>query len=111
MSKSRKKVAPENSGGNTVAEQGAPEVKLEQPTVSQSEASPEVDLCEIVAPLGPPGGGRFPFHVNLQIQPNQSEALQRLASGLDREKATLADGTRVTERRHAVRWLIDQLVK
>jgi hypothetical protein len=39
-----------------------------------------------------------------------SEALQRLASGLDQRKAKLADGTRVTERRHAVRWLIDQLM-
>jgi len=108
MSKSRKQAAHTNSGA--VGEQDRPGVTLEQPAVSPVAASPEIDLREIMAPMGPPAGGRFPFHVNFQIQPNQSEALQRLASGLDQRKATLADGTRVTERRHAVRWLIDQLV-
>jgi len=110
MSKNRKST-PANSGrSNAVVEHSQPEAKMEQPNVSPVAASPEVDLCEIVAPMGPSAGGRFPFHVNFQIQPAQSEALQRLASGLDQRKAKLADGTRVTERRHAVRWLIDQLM-
>ena len=55
--------------------------------------------------------GRFPYHVNLTIGPDEASALQRAAEALDKQQAKLRSGQRVTNRRQAAAWIFEQIAE
>lgn len=50
-------------------------------------------------------------HINTQLTPEQSNALRKLASALDKHQATTKNGQRVTNPSGAIRWMLEQIAE
>lgn len=75
---------------------------MHQPKSNQSELSIEVPYAADVEAVS------WGIHLNLQLSPDQTNTLRRIAEGLDRQRATLANGRRVVTPSDAIRYLLEQ---
>ena len=58
-----------------------------------------------------PPPAQFMLHIDTKLDSKQSTVLRRIARELDCQGAKLANGLRVTETTHALKWLIENIGK
>lgn len=78
------------------------------PKGKNERSKPDTTLVEIPVCCEIPEA-TWRLHIDVKLSPSQSNALRRVAMGLDAERATLSNGRRVVSTTDAIRYVLEQI--
>lgn len=101
----------EEASAQVVEDLEEPAVVADPEPEEPPAAEPELMHREMRIPMEAIEVPTFRLHLDISIQGEQAAMLRRVASALDRNRATLENGRRCTGTNDAVRWFLEQLAK
>lgn len=78
------------------------------PAVDEQDSG-DVSFYNLRVPLEDIAVPTFRMHLDVNIQGEQATSLRRVASALDKNRATLANGRRCVGANDAIRWILEQI--
>lgn len=77
------------------------------PKLKEEKATPDTVLIEVPIAEVPPA--TWGLHINTHLTPEQSLALRRVATALDRGQAVLSNGRRIINACDALKYLLEKI--